>query len=80
LLGGGGAGLVYHFALRRALLRLGHSPRGWLWAPVSRHAVLDAAARRAVLPWFRVGAFGFFVCLAGMGMVATAVVRAALMP
>ena len=76
LLGGGGAGVVYHLALRRALERLGASTRGWLWAPVSRHRLLDEQGLREVLPWFRLGAAGFFVCLAGIAMVAVAVIKA----
>jgi hypothetical protein len=77
LLGGGGAGLVYHLVLRKALLRLGIRAGKWLWAPVSCHRLLDERGRREVLPWFRVGAAGFFLCLAGIGMVAVAVVRVA---
>ena len=76
LLGGGGAGIVYHLVLRRALARLGASTRGWLWSPVSHHRLLDERGRGEVLPWFRIGAAGFFLCLAGIGMVAVAVVRA----
>ncbi len=76
LLGGGGAGIVYHLALRRALERLGASKHGWLWSPVSRHRLLDDQGLREVLPWFRLGAAGFFVCLAGMGMVTVAVIKA----
>jgi hypothetical protein len=76
LLGGGGAGIVYHLALRRSLMRLGASTRGWLWSPVSRHRLLDEQGRGEVLPWFRIGAAGFFVCLAGIGMVAVAAVKA----
>jgi len=78
LVGGGAAGIVYHLELRRALVRLGASTRGWLLSPVSRHAGLDERARRRVLPWFRVGAAGFFVCLAGIGMVVVALLRATL--
>lgn len=78
LVGGGGAGIVYHVALRRALARVGASTRGWVWSPVARHPLLDDRGRRRVLPWFRVGATGFFLCLAGIGMVVVAVVRAAL--
>jgi hypothetical protein len=77
LVGGGGAGIVYHLALRRTLLRLNQSTRGWLWSPVSRHVALDDTAQREVLPWFRAGAAGFFVCLAGIGLVTVAVLRAA---
>lgn len=75
LVGGGGAGIVYHLALRDALVRLGAGTRGWLWSPVSRHRLLDDRGKRQVLPWFRLGAAGFFVCLAGIGMVAVAILR-----
>jgi hypothetical protein len=75
LFGGGSAGVVYHWLLRRTLLRLSRGTRGWVWAPVSRHAVLDERGRREVLPWFRVGAVGFFVCLAGIGVLAVALLR-----
>ena len=78
IVGGGGAGITYHLALRRALVRLGLGVRGWLWSPVSRHRLLDEQGRREVLPWFRVGAAGFFLCLAGIGMVVAALLKAAL--
>jgi hypothetical protein len=78
LVGGGGAGIVYHLALRRSLVRLGAEVRGWLWSPVSRHQLLDEQGRREVLPWFHVGAAGFFVCLAGIGMMVAALLKVAL--
>ena len=78
LVGGGGAGIVYHLTLRQALIRQSLQVRGWLWSPVSRHRLLDEQGRREVLPWFRVGAAGFFVCLAGIGMMVAAVLKAAL--
>ena len=59
LLGGGGAGIVYHLALRRTLVRQGSDVRGWVWSPVSLHHLLDERGRREVLPWFRAGAAGF---------------------
>jgi len=77
LVGGGAAGIVYHLALRKALARMGASTRGWLWSPVARHRLLDEQGRSDVLPWFRTGAAGFFVCLAGIAMVAVALARAA---
>jgi len=77
LVGGGGAGIVYHLALRKALVRLEASTAGWLWSPVSRHSLLDEIGRKRVLPWFRIGAAGFFLCLAGIGMVAVAILRTA---
>jgi hypothetical protein len=39
--------------------------------------LLDDQGRGEVLPWFRLGAAGFFVCLAGIGMVAVAAIKAA---
>jgi hypothetical protein len=75
LVGGGGAGIVYHLALRDALVRLRADTRGWLWSPVSHHRELDELGRRKVLPWFRLGAAGFFLCLAGIGMISVAVLR-----
>ena len=76
LAGGGAAGIVYHLALRRALARLGAGKRGWLWSPVSCHRLLDEQGRGEVLPWFRIGAAGYFVCLAGIGMIGVAIVKA----
>jgi hypothetical protein len=76
LVGGGGAGLVYHLALREALSRTKRGARGWLWSPVSRHGDLDEVGRRKVLPWFRLGAAGFLLCIAGIGMVGVAAIRA----
>lgn len=78
LAGGGMAGLVYHLALRRELMRLHADTRGWLWSPVAHHEALDASGKRRVLPWFRLGAAGFVVCIAGIGMVVVAVLRSAL--
>lgn len=80
LLGGGAAGVVYHLALRRSLLRLGVDPRGWLWSPTAHHRALDHAERRRVLPWFRLGAAGFMVCIAGIGMIVVAVLRGTFAP
>jgi hypothetical protein len=77
LLGGGGAGVVYHLMLRKALTRLGILTQRWLWSPVACHRLLDEQGRHEVLPWFRVGAAGFLLCLAGIGMVAVAVVKSA---
>ena len=78
LVGGGGAGIVYHLALRRSLIRLGSEGRGWLWSPVSRHRLLDDRGLHEVLPWFRLGAAGFVVCIAGIGMVVAALLKVVL--
>jgi len=75
LVGGGAAGIIYHLQLRDALLRLRADTRGWLWSPVSHHRLLDERGRRKVLPWFRLGAAGFFVCVAGIGMLTVAILR-----
>jgi hypothetical protein len=66
-------GLWYHIALARALLAVrALTPRWWL-RPVSLHERLDAAGRRRVMPWFRAGAAGFAVTVAGMALVALGV-------
>jgi hypothetical protein len=49
-----------------------------LWSPVSRHQLLDEQGRREVLPWFYLGAAGFLICVAGIGMVLAALLKAAL--
>jgi hypothetical protein len=77
LAGGGMAGVVYHLALYRELMRLHAETRGWLWSPVAHHEALDEPGKRRVLPWFRLGAAGFVVCIAGIGMVVVAVLRSA---
>ena len=76
LVGGGGAGLVYHLTLRRALLRLRASTKGWAWTPVSLHDALDDQGKGRVLPWFRLGAAGFVLCVAGLGLLVVASLRA----
>jgi hypothetical protein len=75
LLGGGSAGIVYHWRLRTTLVRMGEGTRGWVWAPVSRHGALDERGRHDVLRYFRIGAAGFVMCLAGIGVVAVALLR-----
>lgn len=67
------AGVGYHVALHRALAALGAVERGWWWRPTSYHARLPAAARAVVMPWFRAGAAGFAVTLAGCALVLAAV-------
>ena len=68
------AGVVYHAALFRALSPLGILRPGWWWRPTSLHVHLSSAQRRSVMPWFSVGAAGFFVALAGCAVVLAAIV------
>lgn len=68
------AGVGYHVALRRELLRRGPLPARWLWEPTHQHRLLDAAAQARIRPWFAVGAAGFLLIVVGalLGVVALA--------
>jgi hypothetical protein len=73
LVAGVGAGVVYHVALYRALAPLGALGSGWWWRPTSFHPHLTPRLRRRVMPWFYVGAAGFFLALAGCAIVLAAI-------
>lgn len=68
------AGVWYHVALRRELLRRGPLPPRWLWKPTDQHRLLDAAAQARVRPWFAAGAAGFLLIVLGalLGVLALA--------
>lgn len=68
------AGVVYHVKLHRALSALGGVEKGWWWRPTGYHDRLTAEARRPMMPWFRVGAAGFLMAVAGCVLVLAAVV------
>ena len=67
------AGIAYHVALHRALSAAGSVPRRWWWHPTRLHRSLPAARLRRVMPWFRAGAAGFALALAGCALVLAAV-------
>jgi len=69
LLAGIPAGIVYHVKLSRALNAAGAAKRGWWWRPASYHARLPEQSLRPLLPWFRAGAAGFLVVVAGCALV-----------
>ena len=73
LVAGVGAGVVYHLALYRELSPRGTLGSGWWWRPTSFHPQLTLPMRRRVMPWFSVGAAGFFVALAGCAIVLAAI-------
>ena len=58
-------GLLYHAALRRALLACGRLPRRWWLRPLELHPLLPSADRFRVLLWCRLGAFGCAVAFVG---------------
>jgi hypothetical protein len=58
-------GLGYHIVLRRELIRVSALTPGWIWRPVSFHAVLDERGMGRVRPWFLAGAYGFLLIMAG---------------
>ena len=66
------AGVAYHLALFRALARGGAIPPGWWWHPTRLHDGLPDAGRRRVMPWFRAGAAGFLLALAGCALILAA--------
>jgi hypothetical protein len=73
------AGVLYHLALRRALLRLGKLPARWWWAPSRLHGELDEPGRTLVLPYYRAGVFFIAVASGGLFFVAAAAVKAFLL-
>jgi len=68
-------GAVYHLALRSALLRAQRLPARWWLNPTSLHDELSEPVRTRVLAWCYAGAAGFFVTIAGCGLVAIAAWR-----
>jgi len=74
LIAGVAAGVVYHVVLFRALSPLGVLRSGWWWRPTNLHAHLSPALRHRVMPWFSIGAAGFFVVLAGCAVILAAIV------
>ena len=66
------SGVRYHVVLRRALLACGPLPASWYWHPHRYHDALSPRARREVMPWFLLGAFGFALILAGCALGVTA--------
>ena len=61
------AGAVYHIQLARAVRPT--SARWWLH-PTALHDRIPDGARGGVLRWFRIGAVGFVIAIAGCAMVA----------
>lgn len=62
------AGLGYHVLLARALAAGNIDAKRWWLRPTSFHDALAPAALRRVTPWFRVGAAGFLIAVAGCGV------------
>jgi hypothetical protein len=67
------AGIGYHLALHRALIKRGNAGGGWWWRPTSYHTELSPDTRAGVMPWFRAGAAGFIVTLSGCALVLAAI-------
>jgi hypothetical protein len=68
------AGLLYHLRLY-ALARPRPSGRWWLH-PTAHHGLLPAPARPEVLFWFKLGAAGFVLAVAGCALFAIGFTRA----
>jgi len=65
LLVGAPAGFYYHVLLRSFLLRQPPLPTRWWLNPTRYHDRLSEAEARRMLPWFWLGAFGFFISMTG---------------
>ena len=63
-------GVVYHVALRRALLACGRLPARWWLRPTELHGDIPAPDRTRVLAWCGAGAAGFLVTLVGCALIA----------
>ena len=61
------AGLGYHILLARALKAANRDMTRWWIRPTGFHDGLSPTALRRIKPWFRVGAAGFLVAMAGCG-------------
>lgn len=68
-------GLVYHLALRHALLDAGCLPHRWWWQPTALHDSIPPAERWRVLGWCGAGAAGFAVSVAGCVVAAIGAIR-----
>ena len=60
------AAIVYHWRLRRSLLRQGRLPARWWLQPTSHHDLIPRDEQTSVLLWGAVGGSGFLVVLVGI--------------
>lgn len=58
--------LVYHWLLRRALVRHDRLPARWWVSPTSHHHRIPPQERRRVLRWAAIGGSGFVVIVVGI--------------
>lgn len=65
------AGALYHVRLWQTL----HPQRRWWINPTALHDQLEGANRARVLFWFRFGAVGFVIAIAGCALVGVGVLR-----
>lgn len=68
-------GVLYHWALHRALSAAGRLPARWWLHPTALHEAIPSADRVRVLGWCYAGAAGFLVTIAGCALVALAAWR-----
>ncbi len=64
-------GIVYHWALYRALHSVDALPRRWWLRPTALHDRIPGEDRTWVLGWCLAGALGFLVILIGIPLAAT---------
>lgn len=58
--------IVYHWALYRALVRVGRLPERWWLSPTSHHDLLARNDRPRVFVWGAIGGSGFLVIVLGI--------------
>ena len=58
-------GLWYHVMLHRILSSRMRLPGRWWLSPSRLHPHLTSGEWRRITPWYRLGGFGFVLCVAG---------------
>ena len=58
--------IVYHWLLRRSLLRVNRLPERWWVSPPSHHDLIPHDERRGVYVWGAIGGSGFLVIVLGI--------------
>lgn len=61
-------GTLYHAELLFSIRTAGRPPRFWWLHPSRHHGLIPERKRRRVMAWYHAGAAGFFITLAGCGL------------
>jgi hypothetical protein len=60
------AAIVYHWRLRRSLIRSGRLPRRWWLQPTAHHDLIPRDEQSGVLLWGALGGSGFLMIVFGI--------------